>query len=525
MASRRSGPAGRLALRRLALVALVALACGEPPTANVVLVTVDTLRADRLGAWGHAEARTPVIDGLARAGVRFARAETSFPRTTPALASLLTGLHPKHHGSREVGRPITAGRTLAERLGARGWQTVAVVANRALDRPQRVDRGFDRFEVTRRGPVTEEALARTRDLAPDRPLFLWVHYIEPHFPYSPAKGTVDEGSIARCRELARALDQRQVSRGAMRANRGGVAERALADCWRAYDAEVAETDRQIGALLDGLRAQGRLERAYVVFTADHGENFGEGRLWYEHGSSVHQAALHVPLVFTGPGIRPGVREEVAQLEDVVPTLLALVGIEPAEGEALDGADLSPLLAGRGLLACAPAGGALASRIAFAEGGSALQVSEFERPFSGRAGHEHCWNETPWSLCARRGEEPRLYDHVADPELTTDLGARQPEVKARLLEASRRWPPETLRQRSARDGRFKLVETPRLDGSVVRELYDLEADPAERTDVSAQHPEVARRLAEALAAWSVPVTTPSDPDEDTVDALRALGYVE
>jgi arylsulfatase len=524
MASRLPGGPRRARVRWLLSAALVALACGEPPPANVVLISVDTLRADRLGAWGHADARTPVLDRLAREGVRFAAAETSFPRTTPALASLLTGLYPKNHGSREVGRPIAAGRTLAERLGERGWQTVAVVSNRAVDRSQRLDRGFDRFEVTRHDPVTEEALGRTRDLAPDRPLFLWAHYIEPHFPYAPEPGTVDEGSIARCREITTEVGARRISRGALRANRGGVAERALADCWRAYDAEVAETDRQIGALLDGLRAQGRLERAFVVFTADHGENFGEGRLWYEHGSSVHQAALHVPLIITGPGIRPGVREELARLEDVAPTLLSLVGIEPVEGEVVDGADLSPLLR-PSLLRCGPAAGGLESRIAFAEGGSALQVSEFERPLSGRAGHQHCWNEPPFSLCASAGEAPRLYDHVADPDLTTDISAREPAVVQRLIEASRRWPPETLRERSAREGRFKLVETPRLDGSVVRELYDLAADPAERTDVSARHPEVARRLAAALAEWSAPVPAPADQDEGTVDALRALGYVE
>jgi len=116
---------------------LLAVGCSQPePPPDLVIVTVDTLRADRLGAYGHAAAQTPNVDALAARGVRFDQATTTFPRTTPALASLLTGLEPSRHGSREVGQPMTAGVSLAELLGARGYGTVAVSATRVASAKQ-----------------------------------------------------------------------------------------------------------------------------------------------------------------------------------------------------------------------------------------------------------------------------------------------------------------------------------------------------------------------------------------------------
>lgn len=528
----------------LLLAALLLLGCGaaeRPP--DLILITVDTLRADAVSAED-----TPRMAELAAEGARFTHAYTPLPRTTPAVASLMTGLWPHHHGSREVGDPMLAGTPLAEVLSEHGYATLAASANAAANPAQNLDRGFDRFvghddlvarygehvtayavDVPEGAPtpaeaLSAEALALVDEVSEDRPLFLWLLYLDPHMLYFPRRAWHRGLTGDDCLELYAHYLEHTEAAGQVFSNVGGVAERALPACRALYRAEVAAVDDAVGRLLDGLARRGRLDRAVVVLTADHGENLGEGGLYYEHGPNLHDAGLEVPLAVAGPGIEPGrVLTGAVSLVDLAPTLLSLLGIDPAARPPADGVDLSPLLLGE-----KPERRRARERVVFAESGSALWNEATDRVVTGRAGQRVCVNDPPWTLCHGPGGSPgprRLYDHQADPALSTDLSAGHPDVVARLTAGFERWPAESGRLRAAVSAGFKWIEEPRFDGSRQGRLVDLAADPAETGDVSARRPELARRLAAALARWAEDVEPPrpvrSDEEEDT---LRSLGYI-
>jgi arylsulfatase len=510
-----------------------AAGCAAPRPArvdrDVVLITVDTLRADRVGAYGRVGARTPHMDGLARAGTTFLQATTPFPRTTPALASLLTGLWPHHHGSREVGAPMQVRPTLAETLSRRGYATLAVSANGAAGPAQRFDLGFDRFvdrvalASDRAELVSERALALLREVPQGRPLLLWAHYVDPHFPYEPPAAFRDATRGEACRALAGEMRSRRVKLAHIHNDRDRLATRALDDCLAAYDGEVAYADAEIGRLLQGLRELGRLERALIVLTSDHGENIGEDGLFYEHGPSVHDASLRVPLIVVGGGPPGRVDRGVARLEDVMPTLLSLLG-EPAEAwPAMDGVDLSPRLAQRRLFA------ERSEATALAEAGSDLFVESHQQVRSGRPRGLCCLNGPRFSLCDKPGWPwPKLFDRSSDEELRHDVSDAYRRERRELMRARRLWPVGEARQRTARDAEYKLVERPRWQGGYQRSLYALGSDPGEERDLSAERPEVVERLARALEPWVAQVALAAqERAEPPVDQeqLRALGYVQ
>lgn len=306
------------------LLAAVAAACGgaspspstpvasaTPATArHLVLVTIDTLRADRVGAYGHAGAKTPVLDALAATGRRAAQAFATAPVTLPSHASILSGMYPPAHGARHNGVAFAPGvPTLATILKAQGFATGAFVAAFPLERRFGLATGFDVYgdrlprldngkpaDERPGAEVVDEALAWRRSTGGAR-TFLWVHLFEPHAPYrNPTDGRP-------------------------------VAVR--------YDEEVAEADRQVGRLLDGLGA----DRAstLVVVAADHGEAFGEhGEIG--HSLFVYDTTLRVPLIVQGPGAAAGVEPRPVSLVDVAPTALGLLGIAapPMDGRAFAG---------------------------------------------------------------------------------------------------------------------------------------------------------------------------------------------
>jgi len=577
---------GAVLTARAAAAFLIAASLGcsrdageRAPPPSIVLLTVDTLRADRLGAYGHPGARTPVIDALARRGVRFDAAMTPFPRTTPALASLLTGRLPWHHGSREVGQPMRAIATVPSILLARGYGTLGVSVNGAAGPAQNLHLGFERFldyqsfadhtaagvtdatialldEVLAPTPASDGAgtvaTRRTAAVAPartaeapaaaglERPIFLWVHYIDPHFPYAPPADWQDQPPAPACRDLVARTGDDLAATAHVGIDLGGEASAALADCAALYDAEIAFTDFHVGRLLEALEQRGLLAQAHVVFTSDHGENLGEDGLFYEHGPSVHDASLRVPLLVAGPGIPPGVDAGVARLEDLAPTLLALAGVPVGDWPPFDGVDLSPRLfdeeaggggrkgegGGRDGAALGPRAGRGSAPAAVAESGGALFPEAFTHLASGRPGALQCINGERFSLCAEPRGEPRLYDHVADPFLERDLSAEFPEVREGLLAIRRRWPPGLARQRALRTERFKLVERPRPEGGWTAALYDLAEDPGETKDLSAERPDLVagmrRELEAAFAGSEAPAAAELTPKE--VETLRALGYL-
>jgi choline-sulfatase len=284
-----------------------------PP--NLVLITMDTTRADHLGAWGYKDAHTPNLDALAARGTRFSRCDTAAPITLPSHATILTGLFPPHHGVRDNGTFVLSPKveTLAKRLAARGYDTAAVVSAVVLARRQGLDHGFRIYDddlgagysqgslVSERTAeaTTGAALKAIAGLKP--PFFLWVHYYDPHEEYRPPTRFAD-------------------------AARGPH---------RLYDGEIAFMDEQIGELLKKLPAA-----SDVLAVGDHGEMLGEhGEA--THGLLLYRAARRVPLILAGPDVPPGrVSDCLVRTVDVTPTLLGLAGAAAVAG--LDGRSLLPV---------------------------------------------------------------------------------------------------------------------------------------------------------------------------------------
>ncbi|HEX6898647.1 MAG TPA: sulfatase-like hydrolase/transferase [Thermoanaerobaculia bacterium] len=314
----------RAFLLAVVFFALAAAASAAPvPSAkppNLVLITLDTTRADHLGAWGWPHARTPNLDALAARGVRFARCDTAAPITLPSHATILTGLYPPRHGVRDNGAFTLSAKleTVAERLAARGYDTAAVVSAVVLARRHGLNQGFRIYDddlgegyaagtqVSERTAeaTTAAALAAAGKLKP--PYFLWVHYFDPHDEYRPPTRFADQAKGPH----------------------------------RLYDGEITYMDDQIGRLLARLPKD-----AAVVVVGDHGEMLGE------HGESTHglllfQAARRVPLILAGSGVpKAKVSDCLARTADVAPTLLALAGAPLSAASAgLDGRPLLPLAA-------------------------------------------------------------------------------------------------------------------------------------------------------------------------------------
>jgi choline-sulfatase len=290
-------------------------AAGEPakPSLNVLLVTLDTTRADRLGCYGYAGARTARLDRLAAEGVRFDHAFADAPITLPSHASLLTGLHPFEHGVRNNGSFYLPDRfeTLATVLGRGGYLTAAFVSAFVLDRRYGLARGFDTYddrtdepdepgrnpEAERRGDRTALACNRWLEAhagaAAKAPFFVWLHLYDPHEPYRPPP------------PLGQAF------------------------AGRPYDGEIAFADGAVGSVLDRLQQLGLLDRTLVAVAADHGESLGD------HGEETHsmflyEAAIRVPLILWRPGLLPAGRVVPTPVRtvDLAPTILDLLGAPP-----------------------------------------------------------------------------------------------------------------------------------------------------------------------------------------------------
>ena len=296
---------------------------------NVLLVTIDTLRADRIGSYGYAGAATPAIDGLARRGIRFETALVHAPLTGPSHASILTGQTPLGHGFRNnSGFVLTPqARTAAEDFRQAGYRTAAFVSGFPLDRRFGFDRGFETYDDhlpkgndRRRTPYVERFADATTDVAlrwltassagagqQPPPWFLWVHYYDPHAPYEPPG------------ELAKRYQREP------------------------YDGEIAFVDLQLARLLAALDERKETERTLVLVTADHGESLGEHGEG-THGIFLYDATLRVPWVMAGPLITAGrVSKTVARSVDVLPTLADYAGLP--QRTDVEGRSLRPAVDG------------------------------------------------------------------------------------------------------------------------------------------------------------------------------------
>ena len=296
-------------LRCLPLL-LLPLACGSPEPAarpNVLLITVDTLRADRLGFHGHGRDTSPALDGLAERGLVFERAYAPSPWTLPSMASIHTGLYPSSHGLKRPKDAIPPeARTLAEVLDQAGYRTDSIVSNPLVHPRFGHSQGFESFDtkdakghdhVSTPG-ITERALALLDGYAaaPEgEPFFLSLLYFDPHYDWrSHGRGFAAEGTVGRItgEESIEHLRDLAAAEGSLT----GAEVQQLVDC---YDEEIAFTDEGIGELLDALERLGLAEDTLVVLTADHGEEFLEHG-WLGHTRFLYEGMVHVPLVVADP---------------------------------------------------------------------------------------------------------------------------------------------------------------------------------------------------------------------------------
>ena len=403
----------------------------EPSRLNIILVTIDTLRTDRLSCYGSTHVETPHIDRFAREGVRFDNAASTVPFTLPAHASIMTGTYPPIHGVREnVGYFLEEGTpTIAQSLHDGGRETGGFVSAFVLDSRWGIGRGFDHFfddfdlgemetpnlsSVQRSGDETvAEALQWLDTRGKPSPFFLWLHLYDPHDPYTPP-----EPFKSRYRG-------------------------------HPYDAEVAYTDSLVGVFRDALEARGVLDHSLVIVTADHGEGLGDHGERF-HGFFVYETTIRVPLIIRFPNAAQAgtvIRHAVSHI-DLMPTILDLVQVPIADG--LHGTSLLPMILG-----------------------------------------------------GERGSDREVYSESFYP----------------LLHYG--WSP----LRSIRSDRYKLIDAPR------RELYDLSNDRDESSNLAEEETQIVgelsgrlQRLREEMERDAPSDRTASDLDQETIDRLRALGYL-
>lgn len=447
-----------------------------PPSAsdqaNIILVTIDALRADHLGVYGYPQARTPNIDAFAAQGVVFEQATSQAPWTFPSFASLFTSMYPselnisvgnKHIAEMYKERVDDARVTLAEALQASGYDTQAIVTNPWLKPEFGFAQGFEGYlsvdeprvyhldllhnltvvQIARKVPplygklslaytwitgnpgelqvwdvradrVTQEAISWLRSDHPT-PFFLWVHYIDPHYPFDPPQDyrpSPDGVTLERLDYLS-SYNEEEIYTG-----RARLRPEDKAAMVALYDGEIAYTDHYVGQLLDDIDALGLRDDSIVILSADHGDEFWDHG-GYEHGHSLYDELIHVPLIIRGPGMLSEPRRVAAGVQhlDLMPTLLDLIGRKPpAEAQ------------GRSLLPLLSAGSSTADPgpYRFAEG---LFLGEEQKAIRGNG----------YALIYRPFSNTfELYDLVQDPGEQNNLAASNPAMVESLYSDLKDW---------------------------------------------------------------------------------------
>ena len=323
----------------LLLASLLAVSCGGQRRLNVVLVSLDTTRADRLGAYGYERETSPHFDALAEQSFLFERAYSQAVLTSPSHGSMLTGLRPHSHGSLSNGDRMRAEvPTLAEQLGKAGYESAAFVSSVVLA-PQASDvsRGFDTFDANfpalRRGAWGTTVLAKRwlASLDPSAPYFLFVHYYDTHGPFRATEDLIAE--------FRRDVPPRPVTVPSYQVHDGQDDMEFYSDL---YDASIRQQDALFGRLLRSVD----LDRTIVVVIADHGESFDERHIKIDHGAYVYEEQTRIPMLVHVPGRKARRVEAMVETTDLLPSLLEWLGI-PSTG-ALDGVSfVEPAESGEG----------------------------------------------------------------------------------------------------------------------------------------------------------------------------------
>jgi len=440
---------------------------------NVFLITVDTLRADHLGCYGYARDTSPAIDALAKRSVLFEHVFTTIPRTTPALASLMTGLDPRAHGVMTLLDSLAESQTtLAERLAARGYVTGASVTHN-VSRQSGLQQGFDTYadhddfgvddHRSRAEHITERATRWVSEHAGMK-MFFWLHVWDPHFRYQPPAPYDDlfDPNGAAGFDLYQRLDRGELTAGQVYFH-NDLTPPQLAHAIALYDGEIRYADTVVGSFLQLLKDLQLYDDALIIFTADHGESLGEQGYFFEHGEYLYDSTLHIPLIIKFPrGRHAGLRfRGKAMISDVMPTVLSVVAAPEVQG--LAGRDLTGFLDGTA------------------------------EP------HPDCYAETG----------RRFF----------------PENSRRYLNGLEgNW-------KSIRSGPWKLIEIPKAETNLY-ELYDTQKDPGETTNLYRPGDPQAKELTARLHAWLASFEEGAKPakqeqreiDPATRERLRALGYM-
>jgi len=392
----------------LYLLAAVSVGCGQwqpPAPLNVILVSIDTLRADHLGCYGYDDIRTPNIDRFAERSLRFDRCFSAVPITLPSHTTMMTGMYPLRHSVRDNGTFMVPNDipTVATTLGELGWRTAGVIGSFPLTSRFGLSRGFDIwdedlsnqyvkvislfFDERKADRVTRRALEALDDIDED-PFFLFVHYFDPHHPWDPP--------VAYSRQYSHLM----------------------------YDGEIAFVDSWLGELLNDVERRGLFENTVVIITADHGEGLGDHEE-YTHSMLLYNETTRVPLLLYYPGVEPSTVSTAVSLVDIAPTIFELLGVEVAHE-----------IDGHTLLRPRPDGKPI-----------------YIESLAGRLQHQ--WNDTRASVVGDSkyilGSQPELFDLAADfserqnlaPGAADEVSLRDQELRT-LIDSGRG--PHTLEER-------------------------------------------------------------------------------
>lgn len=453
-----------------ALTALLLSACQSQPAppsapaappANVVLISVDTLRADHLGCYGYFRDTSPAIDAFSREAIFFEQAYAPMATTLPSHLSLLTGLFPLEHGTLanfgDGGKPFghrKGIRSVAEWFSEHGYDTGAFVSSLPLKRLSGFNRGFSRFDEPQRearpgARTTDAALAWLQERS-DKPFFLFIHYYDPHTPYSPPAPY--DSQFTTDADLERWLAERGIPEAVEPGPCRGRKRTVSLEATNQYDGEIRYTDAEVSRLFDALRRAGKFDNSVIIFTADHGEGLNQHH-WPQHGR-VWNEQLHVPLLIRFPsGLAAGAPtrvERLTSLADVFPTVVAR--LKPSwAAEFMRQASGVDALGGGG-------------------GERPLLAQRSGRPCPDDAGGELALILPGWRFHHDPEQGNSLYDMTADPFELASLSRERADVAEKLAGVTQRLAAHLLAHGASypEEG----AEAPEVDEETRRQLEAL-----------------------------------------------------
>ena len=443
---------------------------------NILLITIDTLRADHLGCYGNSQIKTPNIDNLAKEGVRFKSVVCQAPLTGPSHVSILTGLYPHTHGVRINGYPLRDSvLTIAKILKMNKYKTAGFVSVNFLGGDvSGLGRGFDVFDWPRQieqpaEEATQKAITWLNEHAKDR-FFVWVHYYDAHsdsippYPYNVMYDPSYSGQVTGSPQF---LDK--VNNGEIK-----LSKRDNEHIDALYKGEISYVDKSIGVLIEHLKDTGAYKNTLIIVTADHGEAHGEHENYFGHSLQLYDPSIMVPLIFVNRTALPSNMRVDTQVEsiDIIPTALEIIGLEAPE--EMEGKTLVPL------------------------------IDKRKRP---AVYSEKAFSETQ----NMRWGGLILNDNLADAEKIHERVKSGKEIS-----------------RCVRTPRWKFILSQESSGRV-DELYDMKNDPEEKKNLIYENIGTADELKKDMKSWmrgeerSAPSES-SPMDEKTLETLKSLGYV-